>query len=130
MYNTSFLCTYNLLDNIIDNNVDNENDDYDIRDDLYRSQILQAFNLKEWNIDIMDNVFEYVNQKLINDEKGKCLLEKMKYKSIIPIKDMELMLLFSYDYFYLFHNCLIDLFNNNCISEKNYNLLIEKIENN
>jgi len=128
MYNTTFLCTYNLLDDRI-NNIDDA-DDYDIRDDLYRSQILQAFNLKEWNTDVMDSVFEDVKQKLMKDERGRCILDKMKHKSIIPINDMELMLLFSYDYFYLFHNCLIELYNNNCISETNYNLLIEKIENN
>lgn len=54
----------------------------------------------------------------------------MKVKNPFPIGDMELVLLFSYDYFYLFHNCLINLFMNGDIEDKNYNMLIQKIENN
>jgi hypothetical protein len=40
------------------------------------------------------------------------------------------LLLCSYDYFYLFHDCLIELINNKSISENTFNLLIDKIKNN
>lgn len=122
MYNTSFICTYNLIN---DNDVDN-----DLANDLYRSQLLQAFNLNEWDTDKMDNLFKFINDKLINNDKGKLILYAMKHKATFPIDDMELILLFSYDFFYLFHNCLIDLLTKNDISDEKYNLLIKKIENN
>ena len=124
MYNTTFICTYNLINNNVDDN------DNDLDNELYRSQLLQAFNLTEWDTKKIDNLFDYINKKLLNDDKGKLIIEKMKQKAILPIDDMELILLFSYDYFYLFHNCLIDLLNLNYISDDKYNSLILKIENN
>lgn len=126
MYNTTFICTYNLI-----NNTDNRNDnDNELDNELYRSQLLQAFNLTEWDTKKIDKLFDYINKKILNDDKGKLIIEKMKQKSILPIGDMELILLFSYDYFHLFHNCLIDLFNLNYISDDKYNSLIMRIENN
>jgi len=77
-----------------------------------------------------ENVFNYISEHLIKCEKGKNIMENMKCKNPFPIGDMELVLLFSYDYFYLFHNCLIDLFMNGDIKDENYNMLIQKIENN
>ena len=133
MYNTTFLCTYNLIN---DNTNDNTNESHtqdehlDLTNDLYRSQILQAFNLNEWDSNQINTIFNYINEKLTKNDKGLQLLEKIKHKSYIPLEDMELILLFSYDYFYLFHNCLIDLLNTGQISDKHYNLLIQKIENN
>jgi len=122
MYNTSFICTYNLISDT--------DDDNDLANDLYRSQLLQAFNLNEWDSDKINVLFSFITNKLIHNDKGKLILEKMKHKSILPLEDMELILLFSYDFFYLFHNCLIDLLNKNIISDEKYNLLIHKIENN
>lgn len=124
MYNSSFKCTYNLLD------CENTNE-MDIKENLYRSQFLQAFNMNELdeesNFELM---FEFINDKLMKNEKGQTILNKMKEKNHFPIEGMELVLLFSYDFFYLFHNCLIDLLNDGEIKDENYNMLIKKIENN
>ena len=48
MYNTSFLCTYQLMDQ------------GDLSDDLYRCQFLQACNLKEWDGDTIHKVITYL----------------------------------------------------------------------
>lgn len=119
MYNTTFRCTYNLI----------EKEDMEISDDLYRSQFLQAFNSDDWISDDIDKMLEYINNELMNNDYGKQILLKIKEKNILPIENMETILLFSYEYFYLLHNCLIDLFNNGDISNINYNMLIQKIEN-
>ena len=120
MYNTHFKCTYNLID-----------DEDDIGNDLYRSQLLQAFNMNELDAETkFEKIFDHVNENLIRCDKGKKILEKMKDKNLFIIEGMELVLLFSYDFFYIFHNCLIDLFNNGDIKDENYNMLIQKIENN
>lgn len=122
MYNTTFICTYNLI---------NEKDeDSELSNELYRIQFLQALNLKEWDSVIIDKQFNDINNKLNETIKGKMILESIKTISTFPIEDVGLILLFSYDYFYLFHNCLIDLFNKNDISDEKYNMLIKKIENN
>lgn len=124
MYNSSFKCTYNLID------CENENE-LDIKENLYRSQFLQAFNMNELDSESnFETMFDFINDKLIKNEKGQTILNKMKEKNHFPIEGMELVLLFSYDYFYLFHNCLIDLLNNGDIKDENYNMLIKKIENN
>ncbi len=118
MYNTTFLCTYNLIESDVDS------------DDLYRIQFLQALNLNEWDSAEIDKQFNIINKKINETIKGKHIIETINKKSTFPIEDVGLILLFSYDYFYLFHNCLIDLFNKNDISDEKYNLLINKIENN
>ena len=122
MYNTTFICTYNLIDS-------NDKEDMEISDDLYRSQFLQAFNSDDWTSDDIDKMLEYINNELMKNDYGKQILLKIKEKNILPIKNMETIILFSYEYFYLLHNCLIDLFNNGDISNTNYNKLIQKIEN-
>lgn len=128
MYNSTFKCTYNMVD---DYSMDNEYDSNEFKENLYRSQLLQSFNMNELDEESnFEHIFDYINKELIKVEKGRSILKKMKDKCIFPVGDIELVFLFSYDYFYIFHNCLIDLFNNRDISDENYNMLIEKIENN
>jgi len=122
MYNTTFKCTYNLI-------TSSEKEDMEISENLYRSQFLQAFNCNDWMSDDIDKILEYIYNELIKNDYGKQILLKIKEKNILPIENMETVLLFSYEYFFLLHNCLIDLFNNGDISNKNYNMLIQKIEN-
>ena len=128
MYNYTFKCTYNLIDN---SNMDSEDDTNEFKENLYRSQLLQAFNMNELDYESkFEDIFDYINGEIIKVENGRIILNKMKENSTFPIAGMELVLLFSYDYFYIFHNCLIDLFNNGDISDENFNMLIQKIENN
>ena len=139
MYDTTFKCTYQLLEkynNFIEGNEckDNDNeikDAHDVEglsDDLYRSQFLQALQLTKWNEIIINEKLEFLQKTLENDNMGKVILETMKEYSKIPIENIEIMLLCAYDYFYLFHNCIIELINNKCISENSFHLLINKIK--
>ncbi len=131
MYITDFVCTYKKFENEKDS------------DDIYRSQFLQAFGLDNWNYkkieEIQDDLFFYVK----NDSNGMKILETLyENKQKFPMlgfiltqtKDLEnikeiFFILFSYEYFYLFHNCLIDLFNKHKISDENTNNLINNILN-
>lgn len=127
MYNSTFKCTYNLID---EKNIDNDYDSNEFKENLYRSQLLQAFNMSELDEESkFETFFDYINDELIKIEKGRIILKKMKERSTFPIVDMELVLLFSYDYFHIFHDCLIDLFNYGDIGNESYNMLIKKIEN-
>lgn len=137
MYDTTFRCTYQLLSNyknILEGNEHKTCDEYDnnniddISDDLYRSQFLQAFRLKKWNENLINEKIDFLQKTLENDSNGKLILKTMKEYSRFPIDNIEVMLLCSYDYFYLFHNCIIELINDKCISENTLNLIIDKIK--
>ena len=103
MYNTDFLCTYQLInDSEIDGTIDNNSED------LYRIQLLQAFNLHVWDDNTVNNIIKI----LYNNYKGnKLFVDLIKcglyYSDEDPI--IGFMSLFSYDTFHLFHRCLIDL---------------------
>lgn len=137
MYDTTFRCTYQLINNyknLLEGNehknldeVDINNMD-DISDDLYRSQFLQAFELTKWNEILINQKLEFLQTTLENNDKGKIILNTMKEYSQFPIDNAEIMLLCSYDYFHLFHNCIIELINDKCISDNTFNLLIDKIK--
>ena len=137
MYDTTFRCTYTLIENyknIIEGNESKKHDEVDINnmddisDDLYRSQFLQAFQLKKWNEVLINQTLDLLQKLLEDNDNGKLILKTMKEQSQFPIENVEIMLLCSYDYFYLFHNCVIELINNKSISENTLKLLIDKIK--
>ena len=137
MYDTTFRCTYTLIENyknIIEGNESKKQDEVDINnmndisDDLYRSQFLQAFQLKNWNEVLINQTLDLLQKLLEDNDNVKLILKTMKEQSQFPIENVEIMLLCSYDYFYLFHNCVIELINNKSISENTLKLLIDKIK--
>lgn len=133
MYDTTFKCTYQLI-NDTKYNINDDNDDCidinDLSDTLYRNQFFQAFKLDEWDAEKINKTLEYIENLLKNDLKGEIILKVTKQHSMIPIDNTEILVLCSYDYFYLFHDCLIELLNNKSISENTFNLLIDKLKNN
>ena len=134
MYITDFVCTYKKFENEKDSEIDS--------DDIYRSQFLQAFGLDKWNYEKIEELQEDLFFYVKNDLNGIKILEslfenKEKYpmlgflltqttnqkNNLEKIKEI-FFILFSYEYFDLFHNCLVDLFNKNKISDENtYNLI-------
>jgi len=108
-------------------------DNDDDRNDLYRIQILQAFGLHCYddaalNKKIADLYFhmkekEYAQLKEIIDECYKA------NQHICTCDMLVFTFLFSYDYFDLFHKCLLDFFTHGRILEETKNNLINKIKN-
>ena len=112
-----FICTYHMID-------DKEESDL-----LYKIQLLQAFDLKDFDenkmVEEQNIIFEKWNQhKQINN---LIILLKEKYKLYSNNHNIIFQLLFSYDFFYIFLGCLRELYHNNVISDNNYNTLINKI---
>ena len=125
MYIYDFICTYKMMDN---------DDD---RNDLYRIQILQAFGLQCYdNTELNNKIAElYFHMKEKEKEKEcsplkEIIEESYKVNQHICVCDMLVFtFLFSYDYFDLFHKCLIDFFTLGRILEETKNNLIDKIKN-
>lgn len=65
MYQTDFICTYKLIEE-------------EYKDDLYRFQLLQAFDLADWDAEIIHNICEELYESLIILPSFRNILEKAK----------------------------------------------------
>jgi len=71
MYCTNFLCTYQI-----------HNDDEDIQEDMYRSQLLQSFGLEEWNDDIINEETNVLYNKIKDVPQMVLVFEKIKSQEV------------------------------------------------
>ena len=113
LYQTDFICTYKLMDD-------------EFTDDLYQIQILQAFNLERWDDNNINSLcFELYTLLTNSNSIFRDIIEKAKtninikniYDSIIDKDDENddkiiFTLLFTYDYFDLFHKCICEYLRN------------------
>ena len=102
-YNSDFICTYKLL----------ENQETDCANLCYQTQLLQALNMKNYDDFIITKNIEalYFFLKHNNEVVSLLLALKEKYKNssmafFIENEQALFQLLFSYDYFDIFHKCL------------------------
>jgi len=65
MYQTDFICTYKLIEE-------------EYKDDLYRFQLLQAFDLADWDAEIIHTICEELYESLIILPSFRNILEKAK----------------------------------------------------
>ena len=105
-YKCDFLCTYKLLEN-------QENEETDCANLCYQTQLLQALNMKNYDDFIISKNIEalYFFLKDNNELVSLLLALKEKYKNssmafFIENEIALFQLLFSYDYFDIFHKCL------------------------
>ena len=117
-YHADFICTYKLMDN---------DDD---RNDLYQIQMLQAFGLRHFNEDEMsENVLQLYHQLKDCNEIQEILEEGVKANPQMNMTHaIMFMCLFSYDFFNLFHKCLIDYFTTGSILEESKRDMIDKLK--
>ena len=117
-YHADFICTYKLMDN---------DDD---RNDLYQIQFLQAFGLRHFNQDEMsENVLQLYNELKDCNEIQEILEEGVKANPQMNMTHaIMFMCLFSYDFFDLFHKCLIDYFTSGSILEESKRNMIDKLK--
>jgi hypothetical protein len=71
MYCTDFICTYQI-----------HNDDEDIQEDMYRSQLLQSFGLEEWNDDIINEETNVLYNKIKDVHQMVLVFEKIKSQEV------------------------------------------------
>ena len=117
MYDSSFKCTYNLL----------TISDPEESDLLYQFQFLQAFKMEQsWYDNLLSKKIQYIHDLLIINEKGTQILYQLNNITLPLLNNSNnIMYLFSYDIFYLFHDCICDLINSDNIYQNHYDKLIE-----
>jgi hypothetical protein len=116
-YSADFICTYKLMDNDDDRNI------------MYQIQILQAFGMQKFDQDEINEKVLHLYQKLIDCNKVKEIIEEgVKVNSEMQLTNVIMfMCLFSYQFFDLFHKCLIDYFTTGSILEESKRDMIHAI---
>ena len=122
MYDTSFVCTYHLID------------DSESSDDLYKLQFLQAFGLEDWDDDtigkeldllyseMQTSLASFVNEKLQQNEQFKQLAGLSGCS-----EETAFCFIFGYDTFYLAHKCVCEMRRNGNISDEARDALLNKL---
>ena len=122
MYDTSFVCTYQLLDNDLD------------ASNLYQLQFLQAFQTKEWNDELIGREIDSIYAKLKEVSVIKDAIQNIKKNSELAQvfrfsgDDDETIfrLFFGYELFYIIHKCICDYDKNGSISKELEKELLSK----
>jgi len=117
-YHADFICTYKLMDN---------DDD---RNDLYKIQLLQAFGLHNFNEQEMsERMLQLYNHVKDCNQINEIIEEGIKANSQVKMCNFIMfMCLFSYQFFDLFHKCLIDYFTTGSILEQSKFDIIDTIQ--
>ena len=116
-YSADFICTYNLMDNDDDRNI------------MYQIQILQAFGMQKFDEgEISEKTLQLYHTLKDCDEVKEILEEGIKANPQMEMTHVIMfMCLFSYQFFDLFHKCLIDYFTSGSISEESKRDMIHAI---
>ena len=106
-------------------------------DDTYRKHLLNVFDLKEYDDKIISAKNKELYQFIKDSTQIQSIIDEIstdKYAQIFIVdkneRELYLYLLFSFEFFDLFHNCLKEYYNNKSISEKTYQLLYNAIHKN
>lgn len=136
MYQYDFLCTYKLID-----------DEY--KEQLYKIQLLQAFNINDYDDNVITKTITDIFNKFNSNDKFRKIIESAIKSSCIKdiynligsvdntVNDLHqhkekiiFSLIFNYDYFDLLHKCICDLYINNDIKDQTLDNLINKLLDN
>jgi len=94
-----------------------------VRNVLYREELLNIFNMEEYNEKEMNKSMHDLYLKLEKCVELNDCITKIAGKFISDDKEFGLMILFSYDFMYLTHICVSEYLEKGEISKKN----IEKL---
>ena len=101
-----------------------------IRNCIYRQELLNLFDLEDFDEVLMNQRMSFLYKKIIFDSDFQIILEKLQDTYFLPSKEDCFTLLFSFDYLYMTHLCFCDLFESGKI-EKEHNLsLLNSIQKN
>jgi len=124
MYNTKVVCTYNTKEVFLDTDNVSEDEKTFIRNAIYRQELLDIFEMNEFNESKIDTAIGELHDKLKKcDELTECISKVCSRYMVENVDFFGLMLLYSYDYMYLTHICVSEFIKNGKISNNNTSLL-------
>ena len=119
-YQSDFLCTYQYI-----KNKDNSEDSLL----LYQVQLLQAFNLGNFDDDIINKITENLYEKYKNNKYIVAIINSNIMKNVQFVENDDLTkfrMYFGYDTFHLLHPLLCNLINNKEVNKESYNKLVKE----
>lgn len=123
MYNTKFVCTYNTSEVFINSDDITYNETEFIRDAIYRQELLNIFGMSNYNETKMVNKIHKLYEKIKDNEELKECMVYLAHHFMSIDEEFGLMILFSYTYMYLTHNCVCELLETGEITKKNMDKL-------
>jgi len=138
MYNNNFICTYVFYDSsilkfnpisLIYTKIDD--DDFDCSEMLYQNELLQAFNLTEFDDKIINNkvieLYNSIDLEFIDNKEFKEILIFLSEQHFTDDLLIGFMSLFSYHLFHISHLCINDFVVFKTFKEENLNYLKKSI---
>ena len=119
MYNTKVTITYNSSEVFLESDEITEDEKEFIRDALYRQELLNIFEIEEYNEKKIDLSIHKLYKKIQGCNELKDCMTKLASYFMSEEDELGLMILFSYDYMYLTHICISEYLETNQVSENN-----------
>lgn len=138
MVRTFETCTYHLPEVFLETDQVSEEEKDFIRNCIYRQELLDFFNLEEFDESFLENKIRELYILLVLEEKDKdedngkvfeLFLEILQMNFSFFSKEQCFSLLFSFDFFWLTQLCLKDYFETGIISQPICTKLLEKLNN-
>jgi hypothetical protein len=92
-------------------------------DDIYRKQLCIAFDINDYEHEIIMNTIKFIHDIYENNEDFQRIIEFSSKQFNESEGIYAFMYLFSWDYFEHTHKCLKNLHENNCIDSDNINFI-------
>jgi hypothetical protein len=118
MYVTHYECFYNDDKKMFSGKEDlTENDKLEIKDFIYREDLINAFGLGEFDERLINIEIETLYDKMKDITELHAILDTLAGKMMSTDRSIGFLILFSYDYFYLTHQIICEFINNNKIDD-------------
>jgi len=123
MYNTDYECIYYKDDLFLDSDNLTEENKVLIRNDLYRNDILNIFQMEDYNEELLSENFDDLYHKICNCTQLMSCVSRLtnEYYGFNEDNKFGIIFLFTYDNLYLFHPCICDYLLDGVIKEDNWN---------
>ena len=139
MYDSKFICTYSFYDPVLRKHhsdipfdLDDVSDFEELSELLYQGEMLKVFKIEDFNIIGSNDAIKAKITILFNMLTGHSkMVECMRKTAAFMLNDdleLGLMILFSFDYFFLTHKCIFDFLETGEITEKNMNALLKEVD--
>jgi hypothetical protein len=129
MYNTKYECRYYKDDVFLETDDVTDDEKEFIRNVLYREDLLNIFSIAENDdSDVFDHVISQLCKQIKNCVELSECMRLSAAKLMSENEEMGLCILYSYDYMYLTHKCVSSYLENGLITQADFQLLKNQLQ--